>query len=1128
MKRFLLFAIAIVCVSIGMRAEKIPGNGNGTYVVADGVVTFSNTTAGEIAQHFNNLNFSGATRIKFDNTCSINKADILKFVGQNATYYLDFFDITNGTNTPMKIDDYTTEDDDDHTNNIDKIIEAAVADMVENKWQAKGIILPLNTGSGTAKVEMATKNNEDKPTFTEYAAYYRANTNPPTVAIYSHDEDMKNNWRNKNDHNTAQGHYETAYSHLTAHTEVASATTYIVSTNSRIKNSDEPLDLSNITKSGATKISIVNDELVYTVSDGRSPLAFISVEGSTAGAFAAAVQNTNINGTPCEELTVRGPVNSADIAAVNEFNAAADKVGPKVYNLANATDVAKTDLKSITNPHIELIILPSTMAEQELGKDDFSTALTNTEQTNFKSAIATSSDKTKLSAYVNVPGSLARARCFATGNNSGNAGEYYPKSTGLTSVILGGNLNANDIGTKTNGNALQYESNITSIDLAKAYFANVNDMKLGKEDGSAYLENLTEVKLPTDPRMTKIPANCLYDLKKLQNLHIPYNYEEIGWQAFWSTGINHITTEDANHALIDNGPKTYTLSANIKVLGEAGHEEGTAVFPEQYVTDVYCLAMQTPVCYKATFHANMVYAHGGLYSGPYCREKYISSTNAVTLLHYPSEESFNAATGTKENSYSDLENKYTDPTRAYSKKDQTGAMNADGEPLTWPSQEEMLLSRNQAKDGYTWAEPSTVHDFFKPNYVGWHEFVLSVSSYVEPAEVVVNKKVIRNYEDAGWFTLCIPFNMTYDQVVQILGVPKSEGNVECYLNGSTEKNERDILPDIRTLRYVTRKPGKTNEVTFLLTQDLTNNGSYSYWNINDSDPSQSGMASCGQNAAGEKYLIRGGYPYVIKAYKRTGENIKNLGKYIMKRYGDQFKAEASCLKLDKCWENLNGNSETAKFVKPFEHHKVQAYLDVEGDGRGYTKHANGKNYYYTFIGQFWDQPLPQYSFYMVNKDTDKEKMYWYRYSSGTKNYTWEQYKCIIMATQEEDDTAQHPNSGKYRDNDNSIYPAVTGYDKNNAEIFTQTLKIQFLKGLDDSVFEGENLAKYSFVFDDDIVEIDEEGNDATSIKQLDGEVIPTAMDHVKVYNMAGQYVGNSTNGLSKGMYIVNGKKVVVQ
>jgi len=32
----------------------------------------------------------------------------------------------------------------------------------------------------------------------------------------------------------------------------------------------------------------------------------------------------------------------------------------------------------------------------------------------------------------------------------------------------------------------------------------------------------------------------------------------------------------------------------------------------------------------------------------------------------------------------------------------------------------------------------------------------------------------------------------------------------------------------------------------------------------------------------------------------------------------------------------------------------------------------------------------------------------------------------------------------------------------------------------------------------------------------------------RVYNLSGQYVGNSLNGLHKGIYIVNGKKIVIK
>ena len=1181
MRKLLLF-FAMLCVSIGTWAVNL--SGGGSYTVSGDVVTFSNTTAGAIADEFS-FSFGNANRIKFDNTCSINKADILKFVGQNATYYLDFFDITNGSGAKMKVDDYKTAADDNNADNIDMIIEKAVADMVSNGWQAKGIILPLNTGSGTTKVEKAT-NSDSRPTFTEYAAYYRANTNPPTVAIYSHDEDMKDNWRNKNDHNTAQAHYETAYSHLTAHTEVASATTYIVSTNSRIKNSDEPLSLSNITKSGATKICIVNDEFVYTANAGdRSLLAFISVEGATAGDFAKAVDNTNINGTPCEELTVRGPVNSADIAAVNKFNnteTTADKVGPKVYNLANASGVAKTDLKSITNPHIELIILPSTLAEQELGKDDFSTALTAETNSNFKSAIATSTDKMKLSAYVNVPGSLARARCFATGNNSGNAGEYYPKSTGLTSVILGGNLNADDIGSKNNGNALQNESSITSIDLAKAYFATASDMRLGT-NGGANLTSLTSVKLPTDSRMTEIPEQCLYDLGNLQNLHIPYNYKKIRAEAFWQSNITHITTEDANHVLIDNGPNTYTLSGNIDELGKS--DQNNSVFPQdKLVTDVYCLAMSAPKCYKKTFPLNLTYNNGTIYAGPFSRDKYIQFDNgdpstgnpvkAMTLLHFPSQESYKNATGDNtEAGYNAMQSNYTDPSRVYAKKDQTGAVDANGKPFTWPDQGEADQTYiTIATNGYLWTNyPNKQYQQngdghliglggltgsqagYYPDYVGWHEFVLAAATYVDPAEKKENDKIVREYEETGYYTFCIPFNMNYDQVVEMLGVPKSTDKVISKLNGQVVT--ADMMPEIRQLSSVTRKAaanGKPNIVMLRMTPNLyeanRHQGLTAYLKITYNEDTETHELVDAHPygttyTLGKQITLIGGRPYIIKAYKRkqldaNGNDLfkikkQNLGMYVMEHYGDQFGVESSIVENMNyqqylCFEQLKNNKNeektTLRFAKPFEGHRIQAVRDGENthyltyvttkDGQTFTK-----KYFYTMIGQFWQQPLPKYCLYMSRGN-------WYRYSNVPENivdrYTWDPYKCVIMATEE---IAGTKGNG-YRDETASVYPKVIGETDDKLDgVFSLT----FLDGRDDDDFgETGTSAKYIFSFDDEgIIELDEDGNEVTAIKQLDGEMVATPVN-TKVYNMAGQYVGNSLQGLSKGLYIVNGKKIIVK
>lgn len=1183
MKKLLLTMLALVCVSIGAWAESL--SGGGSYTVSGDVVTFSNTTAGAIASE-SNFNFNGATRIKFDNTCSINQADLEKFL-QGNTYYVDLFDITNGgVMTPAT---------------INPIVTGAVDAMVNNGWQAKGIILPLNTISGTSTVEKSCgDSNNPKPTFTEYAAYYR-NTDPKTATIYAHDTRMSgDNWQNLTDNSQAQTNYQTAYTHLFSHTEVAQAQTCIVSTNNKIKNSDQGLDL---TKAGyslptnATKITIINDEMVYTGNPSRTYLADIIVEG-TEGAFAAAVANTNIELTPCEELIFKGTVGSADIAAINSFTEAA---GPLVYNLADAEGVSKSDLSSITNTKVEYIILPHAMAVEQIEKSCFSTSLTNSET--FKAAIAASTDKKKLSAYVNVAGSLAKARCYATGNSADQAGYYKPTVQGLTSVILGGNVNASDISTKQENNkGLQNEySTITSLDLEKAYFANVYDMRLGNSgqvevngqsvtmDGAGFQQSnvLTEVKLPATPddpnapRMTEIPEGCLNGIKSLHDLHIPYNYEKIGWIAFWETGINHITTEDANHALIDNGPNTYTLSANINELGKPGQSEGTAVFPSnQFVTDVYCLAMTTPVCYAHTFHANMVYAHGGIYDGVYCREKYIKYENgqphnAVTMLHFPSQESYVNATG-NDTGYNDMVAKYTDPTRVYSKKDQTDAVDANGNPLLWPDQGEVLYTRGMALAGYIWTnyqnkkymtggdghlesmgDPTGNQAAFYPNYVGWHEFVLSMATYVDPNEIVVNEKIIREYQEAGWYTICLPFNLSIKQVREWLGVPKSEDNVICKLYDEKgvlieDDVKRPYMPDIRQLYAVERVKGGTKtdpKTNKLIKQNMV----YLRMTTNLWDGSKAQYLEFTLGAAPDKVIkytdahingttnvddddcMIGGRPYIIKAYKRKGEKIsrQNIGKLIMTRYADELKKSASCVE-NGCYEQLgpttgqNANLLTLRFAKPYEDHKVQA---VNGNpaAAGYMEYVDtddnntSKKYYYTMIGQFWEQPLPQYCLYM-------SKGNWYRYTNVPENindrYTWDPYKCVIMATVEQAD-ADHPKSGGYRDNSTgaSNYPQPKAGTTDKLE---SDFKLQFLDGRDDDDFENYTAAKYVFVFDDEgITELDEDGQDITAIENLDGEDLSIDADS-KVYNISGQYVGTLRDGLSKGLYIVNGKKFIVK
>jgi len=1144
------------------------GDDNQNYfTVADGVVTFHVAKTNPQGQPeslidspaWNNISnkFNGATRIKFANDCLITKKDLEKFL-QGNTYYVDLFDITNGENAKMS------------TTDIDPIIEAAVNDMVDNSWQAKGIILPLNTSLGTSKVEKLMLQYGNKyATFSEYAVYYKQNI----ATIYAHDETIQYTYPSQNA-NVAQGHFNTAYTHLTEHSEV-NPDIYMVST-----NNDRRLDLSSI-PSGKTKISIINDEMVY-----RETLANIYVETTGTGKFAEAVEYTNIEYTPCEQLVIEGPVSGADVTAVNAFNDNSVS-GPKVFNFAATTGATKAMLKDITNSKLEYVVLPNDLATEQIVASDFSDALTASTNTNFKAAIAPSDDSKKLSAYVKEAGSLAMARYYATGGSYDqyNAPYYSPSVKSLTDVILSGNLNASDINSsgKVSSDGHWGDSNqaktglngeaatLKKMDLENAVFADQYDMNLNK----AGYESLTSVVLPTSQDMTIIPAHCLDNISTLKELCIPHNYKYIEDGAFWGTGIDHITATDAAGAVIDNGPLTYTLPASLLQLGITPEPVTNAItkpiFPQNMgVTDIYSLATKAPKCYKNVFPKNACNGWGGFYDNvPYCRDKYYNGGNPLqsfAVLRFPSEESFNASSVT-DNTYQEMKQHYTDVNKVFTKFEQTGAVDANGDPITWPTLEEIYRVYNQASLGLTWNDwevdytdqgipqviggqpeaalnngvytktenvPATgtgEGDYDFDEYAGWHQLVLCQATYVEPDEY---KKDERYYEEAGLYTFCIPFDMTIEQVCKMMGVPASNPakNMKSMLKDKdtgefSDVGESPLMPEIYQLHQVTRKKGTSasdnNVVHFILTSDLYNSGSPQYLDFEHGETDETITFASAIDTDHPNRCLVGGRPYIIKAYKRVNPGAmvdqykisgQNLGKYIMTHYADEFGVEASCLNSGLYEQLGDGDLLTLRFAIPYEQHKVQAMKYGE-ESSPVTYEDGAKKYYYTMVGQYWQQDLPQYCIYM-SKGT------WYRYKT-LKGYTWDPFKCIIMPTQEIDDG--HPNGGKYRDNDRSNYPnVVSGTD----DLLDGEFKLGFLDGRDDDDFKTNNGAKYIFTFDDGFEEYDAEGNLVTAIKKLDGEDLTISSGDGKVYNMSGQYVGKSVNGLPKGMYIVNGKKYVVK
>lgn len=1144
------------------------------------------TSAGSLKSKFEKLlNTVGTNGIegkvfRFDSECTgFTAEDLQALAHANGPYvYVDLYDVPATTEIETAIHDALLGNGSDIS-------------ALANNQHYKGLLLPSNPQQiGTALIS----NTGSSSPVSDFIAYKSGTSTAAHINDTSSADESK---------------YEPKVTALKGimdlHSDIASETSvYLISTNCKT-----PISNVETIKGTSTTASIVhtyNNEMVNP--DATNPTKpCIEVIPAAAGDYATLNDATNMRNTPnTEVLKFKGAINANDIAAINSFTQTRwdsttnsyVEVSPKVYNGPRVLDlsevttpITKELLDNLNNPKIEYIILPAGLDAPVVG--DYANL------TNLKCVISsdnsTATGDKVLNAYVKVAGSLAEARCLATGNDDSGSSSFKPTAQGLTKVKLSGNLNQDDISTKGDTSGLKGEySTITSIDLSGAYFANIGDMRLGNEGdghpgaGFNQSEVLTEVILPTDPRMTEIPSYCLYGIKSLTNLHIPYNYEKIRWAAFWESGIDHITTEDASHTLIDNGPKTYTLSANINELGEANQSESIAVFPQTVgVTDVYCLAMEVPVCYAHTFHADIVYGQGGMNGGIYCREKYINGTNHIAVLHFPSQESYDNAKGDKESSYADLVSKYTDPTRAYSKKDQTGAVDANGNPLVWPDQGELLGSRNMALAGYLWKDypdlsyqvggdahlisignPVGEKEAFYPKYVGWHEFILSIATYVEPDEIIEHEKIVREYVQTDWYTFCIPFDMTVSQVLEMLGVPASTDKVTCKVTHKVEGVEtteevtndkfgNGIMPDIRQLTGVTRQKASGNEsynhVRFYLTDNLWNGTKAQFLNFSDLSANSNGQSLVdAATATKTDRCLVGGRPYIIKAYRRAGDANKikgqNLGKYIMTRYGDQFGKDASCVEDNQYgqYEQLvNDQNEalvTLRFAIPYEDHKVRALKYGENaDYLEYNENGTAYHYNYAMVGQFWQQSLPEYCIYM-------SKGKWYRYTDTSKNYTWDPYKCIIMATPEIEEEAVTENlpegtegynfietsadvfkqhmGGRFRDFINSKFPKV---QPGTNDLLKWNFELRFLNGRDDDDFDKMQGAKtYSFSFDDGITEYDEDGNEISAIQCVDGESSVAVPVNGKVYNINGKVMGTSLEGLAKGLYIVNGKKYVVK
>lgn len=788
-----------------------------------------------------------------------------------------------------------------------------------------------------------------------------------------------------------------------------------------------------------------------------------------------------------------------------------------------------------------------------------------------------------LTAYVSAPGSLLYVLARWADLGSDNSGYGALQVGNVTALTLSGDVNFTDIGnggnevseyghvkywdslnkqyaipnekghdnTVENANCAMSGNALTYIDLTDAVFDIQTDMQFKNVNSK-----LETVILPTNEHMTLIPDDAFNNMPNISELCIPYNYEIIGSGAFYlCTKLYHIYTTDPNPAVIvDNGPGTFTFSANLKEIegadvassGTLATFNGIAV---ETISDIYVLAKDAPLCGAGAFDSSMTYGDNGFagdIAHPIGRHNYQNHKKIFVMLHYPSECTDEQAMN------------YTDITRQYTLADETGEVDGKGRPRMWPKHVEFGAAYNNALKGVIW-DQTTGYD---TRYQGWHEIVLvgnSLARDYDPQSE--NTQFV--YRD--WVTVCVPYDLKKSQVLSLLGVDPSvsvghkdqvvkpvldaDGNPVLDTEGNPtfdviSETEVPLYPDVRALTHVSRSVDN-RKMTLHFAKLIEKNQNEEtgvledrFYDVSINETHGQGFTREELTGDDDPVVMEGGHPYLIRAYVPAAwdAKIKNIGYYIMSAASSANHAKeemgVSAENLPYQYGKCTVTSGDVELYLPCLKHKVHAFdaddnrsiVEVEpGERNGdfsYTDAGKENPILYHFIGTYTSTKIPQYGYY-IGKAKDGSHKFSRTTRTGDAAYTWAPYTAVIVGLSEPTyDTDAFGNTASGSTSTESSAISVDGSIDNivvNPGVDGDDLKIYVGEDAELGA-SGARLNVGGF-----------EDSTATGIVDVNmNENVNVNVSDNKVYNINGQYMGTSLNRLPKGIYIINGQKKVVK
>ena len=430
------------------------------------------------------------------------------------------------------------------------------------------------------------------------------------------------------------------------------------------------------------------------------------------------------------------------------------------------------------------------------------------------------------------------------------------------------------------------------------------------------------------------------------------------------------------------------------------------------------------------------------------------------------------------------------------------------------------------------------------DYRGWHQFVLNAYAANTDIPVVPSRSYVT---DSDWWTICLPYDLTYNETMLFFGTANDDGTVAS-----------DKVPYVCLLSNVVRDH-VNNHITLNFSSNLMNHkaskSENGIWSIDANNAPNHDIAKDIKHGGTADIVIHAGVPYLIKPvfpanakrqfdiYGPTGVVDAALSSGRITATDTQYPGlydklhAAQDIAGSTFLSMLQDNLYTVPALLPKDTYdsSKEAYVDDTEYTYLDKTYYRSNAYDYTFVGSFMKNVIPPYCYFLGVKGGKAAFIYAdyldldgndpvkaakkYKYMN---TMMWNNNSGVICPNMFASTSDKHFYRLAHTGGHDGEIEVASGSGENMKparwEIFTTTNNTMSNMLPKDDFSSKSPAPAMLFGFDLPQGTTGIDNNMTTSI----------SFEDENVYSLNGRFVGTTLEGLAKGVYIRNGKKIVVK